>query len=154
MRSWLRSPVVVAVAVSLGLALVYVALGGGRYEPTPVADPCEVRDWRDPDGIQEALEQVVLSGLDGAACELDVSREELVLALRDDAALDRFAARNGITSEDAEQAIGTALARSIDDAEEAGALPGFLAGIVRNATEGLPPRLLLELLDRLRGVLT
>jgi hypothetical protein len=150
----LRSPLVLAVALSLGLALLYLALGGGRYEPTAVADPCQVRDWRDPGGLQEALEQVVLSGLDGAACELEVSREELVLALRDDAALDRFADRNGITSDDAEEAIGKALARSIDDAEEAGVLPGIVAGLVRNVTEGLPPRLLLELLDRLRGVLT
>jgi hypothetical protein len=149
-----RSPLVLAVAVSLGLALVYVALGGGRYEPTPVASPCETRDWRDPGGLQEALEQVVLSGLDGAACELGVSREELVLALRDDAALDRFARRNGISSADAEQAIGEALQRSIDDAEEAGALPGFVAGLVRGVAERLPPRLMLELLDRLRSVLT
>jgi hypothetical protein len=145
---------VVAAAVSAGLALAYVALGGGRYEPTPVADPCQTRDWRDPGGLQEALEQVVLSGLDGAACELGVSREELVLALRDEAALERFATRNGITSKDAETAIAEALARSIDDAEEAGALPGFVAGLVRGVTERLPPRLLLELLDRLRGVLT
>jgi hypothetical protein len=150
----LRSPLVVAAAVSAGLALAYVALGGGRYEPTPVADPCQTRDWRDPGGLQEALEQVVLSGLDGAACELGVSREELVLALRDEAALERFATRNGITSKDAETAIAEALARSIDDAEEAGALPGFVAGLVRGVTERLPPRLLLELLDRLRGVLT
>jgi hypothetical protein len=150
----LRSPLLAAVAVSVGLALVYVALGGGRYEPAAVADPCQVRDWRDPGGLQEALEQVVLSGLDGAACELGVSREELVLALRDEAALDRFAARHGIDAEDAERAIGEALARAIDDAEEAGALPGFVAGLVRRVTDGLPPRLLLELLERLRGVLS
>jgi hypothetical protein len=149
-----RSPVVLAAAVALALCLVYAALGGGRFEPTPVADPCQVRDWREPGGLQEVLEQVVLSGLDGAACELGVSREELVLALRDDAALQRFARVNGISESDAEDAIEKALARSIDDAEEAGALPGIVASIVRGATEHLPPRLLLELLDRLRGVLT
>jgi hypothetical protein len=149
-----RSPLVVATVLSMGLALVYVALGGGRYEPMSVADPCQTREWRDPGGLQEVLEQVVLSGLDGAACELGVSREELVLALRDEAALDRFAARNGISSADAERAIATALARAIDDAEDAGALPGLVAGVVRSVTENLPPHLLLELVDRLRGVLT
>ena len=146
-------PLVVAIGVSLALIVVYAALGGGRYEPAAVADPCRTREWRDPGGLQEVLEQVVLSGLDGAACELGVSREELVLALRSDAALDTFAARNGISKTDAEQAISKALARSIDDAEEAGALPGFLANLVRGATANLPPRLLLELLDRLRAVL-
>jgi hypothetical protein len=147
-------PLLVAVGASLVVMLGYVALGGGRYEPTPVADPCATREWRDPGGLQDVLEQIVLSGLDGAACDLGVSREELVLALRNDAALDQFAKRNAITSEDAEQAISEALQRSIDDAEEADALPGFVAGLVRGVTEGLPPRLLLELLDRLRGVLS
>ena len=145
-------PLLVAIGLSLALIVVYVALGGGRYEPAAVADPCQSRDWRDPGGLAEVIEQVVLSGLDGAACRLGVSREELVLALRSDDALDRFAARNGIERADAEQAISEALARSIDDAEEAGALPGFVANLVRGATEKLPPRLLLELLDRLRGV--
>lgn len=148
----LRSPFVLAVVASLTLCLAYAALGGGRFEPTPVADPCEVRDWRDPGGLQEVLEQIVLSGLDGAACTLGVSREELVLALRDDAALQQFARANGIGESDAESAIEKALARSIDDAEEAGALPGIVASIVRAATEHLPPRLLLQLLDRLRGL--
>jgi hypothetical protein len=146
-------PLLAAVCVSLLLIAVYVALGGGRYEPAAVADPCETRDWRDPGGLQEALEQVVLSGLDGAACELGVSREELVLALRSDDSLDAFARRHDISSDEAEAAIAKALGRSIDDAEEAGALPGFVAGLVRGVTERLPPRLLLELLDRLRGVL-
>ena len=146
-------PILVAVAVSLLLIVVYVALGGGRYQPTSVADPCRTREWRSPGGLQAALEQVVLSGLDGAACELGVSREELVLALRSDSSLDAFARRHDITSADAEHAIARALGRAVDDAEEAGALPGFVAGLVRGVTERLPPRLLLELLDRLRGVL-
>ena len=147
-------PLLVAVGVSLALIVTYVALGGGGFEPAAVGDPCRTREWRDPGGLQQVLEQVVLSGLDGAACDLGVSREELVLALRNDAALERFADRHDIAAKDAEDAISKALARSIDDAEEAGALPGFVAGLVRGATEHLPPRLLLELLDRLRGVLT
>ncbi len=147
-------PLLISVGASLALILAYVALGGGRYEPAAVADPCVTREWRDPGGLQDVLEQIVLSGLDGAACELGVSREELVLALRSDAALDTFADRNGISKTDAEKAISTALARAIDDAEEAGALPGFIADLVRSATEKLPPRQLLELLDRLRTVLS
>jgi hypothetical protein len=152
MKRWL--PPLAAVGASLALVAAYVSLGGGRFVPTPVADPCETRDWRDPGGVQEALEQVVLSGLDGAACELGVSREELVLALRDDESLERFADRAGITADDAEDAISKALTRAVDDAEEAGVLPGFVAGLVRGIAERLPPRLLLELLDRLRGALS
>jgi hypothetical protein len=147
-------PLAVAVVASVALVGAYAALGGGRFEPTPVADPCQTRDWRDPGDLDEVLEQVVLSGLDGAACELGVSREELVLALRSEDALDAFAARHEISSDEAEDSITEALARAVDDAEEAGALPGFVAGVVRGLTERLPPHLVLELLDRLRGALS
>ena len=34
-----------------------------------------------PSGIQEVAEQIVLTALDGVACELGVTREEIVLAL-------------------------------------------------------------------------
>jgi predicted MFS family arabinose efflux permease len=142
----------VAAAGVVSLVLVYVALGGLSYAPAAVADPCRAREWRDPGGLAATLEQIALSTLDGAACELGVSREELVLALRDDAALDAFAAKHGIARADAEHAIREGLVRSVDDAEEAGALPGLVSGIVRGVAERLPPRLLLDLLDRLRGL--
>ena len=70
-----------AVGASVALIVVYLALGGASYAPAKVADPCAPRDWRDPQGVEEVAEQIALSGLDGAACELDVSREEMVLAL-------------------------------------------------------------------------
>jgi hypothetical protein len=146
-------PLLVAIGVSLTLIGAYVALGGGRYEPTPVADPCQTREWRNPGNVSEALEQVVLSGLDGAACKLGVSREELVLALRNEDALDAFARKHNISSGDAEHAIQQALGRSVDDAEEAGVLPGFVASVVRGLVERVPPHLVLDLLDRLRGAL-
>jgi hypothetical protein len=147
-------PLLVAVGASVALIGAYAALGGGRYEPTPVADPCHTREWRHPGNVSEALEQVVLSGLDGAACKLGVSREELVLALRSEDALDEFAAKHDISSNDAEDAISEALGRSVDDAEQAGVLPGFVAGLVRGVVTRVPPHLVLELLDRLRGSLS
>jgi hypothetical protein len=147
------APLLVALGAVAAVIGTYAALGGGSYEPTPVADPCRMRDWRDPGGLQEVLEQVALSALDGAACELGVSREELVLALEDDESLDAFADRHGISREDAEQAVSDGLSRAVDDAEEAGALSGFVAGIVRRAVEGVPPNLVLDLLERLQGLL-
>jgi hypothetical protein len=144
-------------AVALGaVALVlapYLALGGSSFEPTPVADPCVTREWRDPGGLQEVLEQVALSALDGAACELGVSREDLVLAVRDEESLDAFAEERGLSRADAERAVQDGLERSIDDAEEAGALPGFLASLARRAVDTVPPWLLLETLESLGGLL-
>ena len=61
--------------------VAYLAAGGGDYEPTAVADPCAPREWRSPAGIEESAQQFALSALDGAACELGVSREALAVAL-------------------------------------------------------------------------
>ena len=146
-------PLLVALGAVAAVVLPYLALGGASYAPTPVADPCVTRPWRSPGGVQTALEQVALSGLDGAACTLGVSREDLVLALRDEASLDAFAQQHGFTRAQAEQAVRDGLERSIADAETAGALPGFVASLARRAVDSVPPWLLLESLDRLRGLL-
>jgi hypothetical protein len=145
------APFVVALAAVAAVVVPYLALGGASYEPTPVADPCK-REWRDPGGVQEVLEQVALSALDGAACKLGVSREELVLALVDKGSLDEFAASHGISGEDAERALRDGLDRAVDDAEKAGALSGFVARLVRGVVERTPPRLVLDLLEQLRAV--
>jgi hypothetical protein len=53
--------VAAAAAVSLALVAAYLALGGASYAPAKVADPCASRDWRDPGGLSEVAEQIVLS---------------------------------------------------------------------------------------------
>jgi hypothetical protein len=146
------APLLVAVAAVVAVLGTYLALGGASYEPTPVADPCTPREWRDPGGLEAVLEQIALSGLDGAACTLDVSREELVLALRDDASLDSFAAAHRISRRDAEAAVRDGLLRAVGDAERAGALSGLVAAVVRRTVESVPPRLVLATLQRLRGL--
>jgi hypothetical protein len=110
------------------------------------------REWRDPSGLQEVLEQVALSAFDGAACELGVSREELVLALRNEEALDAFAAEHGIDRTDAERAFEDGIDRALVEAEEAGALSGFTASLVARAVDAVPPWLLLEALESLGGL--
>ncbi len=84
---WL--PVIIALGVSLGVVVAFLLAGGASYKPLAVADPCQPRS---PEVLAErgVFEGILLSGLDGAACELGVSREELVTALADDAALDEF----------------------------------------------------------------
>jgi hypothetical protein len=135
-----------AVAV---LVLVYAALGGASYAPAKVADPCAPRDWRDPKGAQEVLQQIVLSALDGAACELHVSREDMVRALASKDTRAQFAREHGITSTELEDVVRKGLLRSIDDAENADALDSRLAGLLRGAVERVPLDQLFELVDRL-----
>lgn len=145
-------PLLVSVGLVAAVLVPYVALGGASYDPTPVADPCTPRDWRDPGDLQAVLEQIALSALDGAACELGVSREDLVLAVRDEESLDAFADEHGISGAEAERAVEDGLERAVDDAEEAGALSGFFAELVARALDAVPPWLLLDALERLGGI--
>jgi hypothetical protein len=146
-------PLFVALLAVACVVAPYLALGGASYEPTPVADPCVRREWRDPGGFQAVLEQIALSAFDGAACELGVSREDLVLAVSDEESLEDFADEHGISREDAEQAVEDGLERAIDDADEADAAPDFLLSLAREAVDAVPPWLVLEALDGLSDVL-
>jgi AcrR family transcriptional regulator len=138
-----------ATAASGALVILYLALGGASYAPAKVADPCATRDWRDPHGFDEVAEQIVLSGLDGAACELHVSREEMVLALANRDSRERFARKHGITNERLEQLVRVGLLRAIDDAEQADALDPTVADLLRRVVRRIPVEGLLDLLDQL-----
>lgn len=77
---------VLLVAAVLG---VQIAAGGGNYVPRRPADPCAPRPIPPVQPQFEPLAaQIVLLGLDGAACRLGISRERLVLALADTQSLD------------------------------------------------------------------
>ena len=146
-------PLLATLGLVAAVVVPYLALGGGRYEPAPVADPCEARDRADADGLGETVERIALAAVDGVACELDVSREELVLALRSEEALDAFAREEDIERDQLEQAITDGLVRAVDQAVEEGDLPTFVAPLVRRAAESVPPWLILETLERLGSVL-
>ena len=139
-----------AIVLGAGVPATYLALGGGSYDTPAVADPCVTREWRNPDGAQRMAEQVVLSTLDGAACELKVSREGLVLALATDASRVRFAREHGLDGGAVERAVRRGLVRTVDDAETAGALRAWQASILRAAASRVPVDELLDLVGRFR----
>ena len=150
-----RVLVVGAAIASLALVLTSLALGGASYEPSPVQDPCKPRPWRSPQGIDQVAQQLTLSALDGAACELHVSRETLVLALGTAEGRSQFANDPRLAA-----ALRAGLIRAIDDAERAGAIPGTVADGLRAVVEGLPADKLVaavmnaaNLFDQARGVL-
>jgi len=146
-------PFLVAIGIVAAVVVPYLALGGGSFEPTPVADPCEPRERTDASGLGETIERIALTAVDGVACELGVSREDLVLALRNEEALAAFSAEQGLDRDEVEQAITDGLVRAVDDAEAAGALPGLVVPLVRRAAEEVPPWLILETLERLGSFL-
>ena len=138
-----------AVLVLVGL---YLALGGASYAPAKVAAPCAPRSWRNPQGFEAVAEQIVLSALDGAACQLHVSREDIVLALASRDSREQFVREHNISNGELESLVRNGLKRSIDDAQSAGALNSTLAGVLRGVVGNLPIDELLDLLQRLRGL--
>jgi hypothetical protein len=142
-------PLLVAIGLVAAVIVPYVALGGGSFEPTAVADPCAPRAYPEAEGLGETIERIALTAVDRVACRLGVSREELVLALRSEDAFDAFTRKNGIDRAEAERAIHDGLVQAVDQAEQDGTLPGLIAPLVRKAAESVQPWLLLETLERL-----
>jgi hypothetical protein len=129
---------VLLVAVVLG---VQIAAGGGRYVPLEPANPCTPRPVPPiPARFEPLAEQIVLLGLDSAACRRGVSRERLVLALADTRALDPAASA----------ALKAGLRDAVDRLDREGRLPKVsrllpealdqanLPGIVKTVIEAIP----------------
>lgn len=143
----------VAVAASLALVGAYLAAGGSSYVPAKTQDPCKQRPWRNPEGLQQIAEQFSLSALDGAACELGVSRETLARALATPKSRERFTRRYGIDDAELARAIRAGLLRAVDDAERAGALSPLLAGPLRATLRQIPLDQAIELIQNARSLL-
>lgn len=142
-----------SIVASLALVLAYLAAGGSSYEPAKVQDPCKPRPWRNPEGLEQIAEQFSLSALDGAACQLGVSRETLARALTTPAARERFTKRYGIGDAKLARAVRAGLLRAVDDAERAGALNPLLAAPLRAALRRIPLEQAIELVNDARSLL-
>jgi hypothetical protein len=143
-----RILVVGALVLSLALVGVYVAAGGASYTPEQSRNPCEPRPWHETGGGLEGLaEEFTLSALDGAACQLGVTREQLARALATKQARERFSKRFHIDDERLSKAIRAGLLRAIDDAEEHGRLNAILAAPLRVTVEHVPLEQGIELIQ-------
>ncbi len=129
---------VVLVAAVLG---VQVAAGGGHYVPLRPANPCTSRPAsRIPAQLEPLAAQIVLLGLDSAACRLGISRERLVLALAETRSLDPHES----------VALKAGLVDAVDRLDRQGRLPKVsqllpqaldqanLPGIVKTIIEAIP----------------
>jgi hypothetical protein len=164
-------PAVALVLVS-GVLGVQLANGGGSFEPLRPADPCVARTVvSQSEGIDALTERLVLLGIDGAACILQVSREALTLELaqpgtRTDAEID--ALREGLLGAVQRMKDDGSLppaSELVDEALDNADLNGFLEAAIRalpdsvinaalktddvltRAIEGLDLRTILENID-------
>jgi MFS family permease len=102
-----------AVAAVAGTLLVPVAYGLlARTDKPPevtIADPCDDRDLPGSGGITGLIQDAAMLALDRVACKAGSSREELVLALVDDASAKRYEKRYGLDPRSALDLARTAL---------------------------------------------
>ncbi len=159
--SRLALPLIAVLLVTAVLG-VQVAAGGGHYVPRQPANPCVPRPVSPiPAQLEPLAQQIVLLGLDRAACRLGISRERLVLALADTHSLDPRAAaalqaglRDAVNRLDREKRlpkVSQLLPQALDQAD----LPGIAktiigalpSGIVDNALPTAP--LLRQTVDEL-----
>ena len=105
---------VVALVLVCGVLGVQVAHGGGKFEPLQPADPCVARSvTSQAEGMDGLTEQLVLIGIDEAACTLGVSREALTLEL----------AQPGPRTDEEIDALRGGLLSAVDRMQEDGSLP-------------------------------
>ncbi len=139
-----------ALAISALLLGTYLALGGATYKPLDVEDPCDPRP--EPAASQDQLlQRVVLSALDGAACQLQVPREDLAIALADDPSRAEFAARYGISEDEVDSAVRAGLSRAVDDAQDRGEISSFEASLLGEAVDHVPVGTVIDALQSSAG---
>ena len=114
-----------AAAVLIGVEFGLGAAHAGRVQ---LADPCKPREF-----TGSALQRVLLNGLDGAACRLQISREALVLSVGSNSPFHTRWSKQEISV-----ALRAGMLRAVDDAERRGDIPGFLAGPLRRAIKTAP----------------
>jgi hypothetical protein len=133
------------------VALIGIELAAGAVdagEPA-VRDPCTARPAYPGQGLDATLQRVVLDGLDGAACELGTTREELVLSL----APTSSDATTPWDDETIERALRAGLLEAIDDAEARGSLNALVALGLRQVVERAPLQWLIDGGQGLAGLL-
>ena len=133
-RRWqgLLSLAALGVAAAVLIA-VELANGALDYGEQTVADPCQPREPFPGEGFEATVQRIVLDGLDGAACELNTTREELVLSVDPDLG------RNVEWDEETlERAVRAGLLESIAEAEARGSIGGLEARIMREVVERAP----------------
>ncbi len=141
---------VVAALFAAAAVLIAVELGMGArsFGETRSVNPCTAESPDLGGGLDAALQRIVLDGLNGAACELHTTREELVLSLRPSGGH-----RPRWDSETIQRAVRAGLVRAIDKAEGRGDVPGFLAPVLRETARDAPLAFLINEGSRLSDVL-
>ena len=137
------------IAVLLAAAVVFLAvelgMGAWGFGEVKRVDPCTATTASLGSGFDAALQRIVLDGLNGAACRLHTTREQLVEAL---------GSKNARWSDEQIQAaVRVGLVAAIDKAEQRGEIPGILAPLLREVAKHAPIKFLIQNGSGLTGLL-
>jgi hypothetical protein len=120
-------------AAAIVLVSLEFAMGAADAGEVHLQNPCRARTFPGS-GIGATVQRVFLNGLDGAACRLHTTREELVLSLGGSSAvLPRRWDEHTV-----EVALRAGLLRSVDEAVQRGDVPGFLGPPLQSLVRRLP----------------
>jgi hypothetical protein len=120
-------------------------MGAWGFGEVKRVDPCTATTPSLGSGFDAALQRIVLDGLNGAACRLHTTREQLVEAL---------GSKNGRWSDEQIQAaVRVGLVGAIDKAEHRGEIPGIVASLLREVAKHAPIKFLIQNGSSLTGLL-
>ncbi len=130
---------IVAALLAAAIVLLAVELGMGAWSFGEVrrVDPCTAHTPSLGSGFDATLQRIVLDGLNGAACRLHTTREQLVESL-DPSHPSRW------SEDQIQEAVRAGLVRSIDETENRGDLPAIVATLLREAAKHAPLKFLVE----------
>lgn len=132
MKRIASSNAIVCVLLATAIVLIVVELAAMQSSPR-IADPCEPRTTFSGHGFDAAVQRIVLDGLDGAACRLGTSREQLVLSIAGDPHMRVHASDAHVAA-----AVRAGVLRALNDAAARGDVPSFAMPFLRKLVEGLP----------------
>jgi hypothetical protein len=136
---------IAALVVAVALPVTYVGLGGGRYRPPGITNPCDAHHWGEPRDYEQLAERLAGAALDEAACDLGVSRQTLVLVVARGGS-DDLAEELNLSDAEMERAIRSGADRAIRDALNKGVIGFVEASFLRVRARDLSVETLIALL--------
>jgi hypothetical protein len=132
----------ILLAAALAVLIVEISLGAFHFGTPTLADPCTAKPAFKGGGIDGEVQRFVLSGLNGAACKLHTTREELVLSFVPAAGTTRVRwDRKTI-----DDALKAGFDQAFTDTEHRG-IAGFVIGHILETIVGEPLTFFLDLTD-------
>ena len=138
--------VVALVVAAVVLLAVELGMGAWGFGEVKEVNACTATAPDLGGGVDAAIQRVVLDGLNGAACQLHLTREQLVEAIGSPA-------KSGYTDAQIQAALRAGLVRAIDESEHRGDLPAPVAFLLREAAKHAPLKFLVQGGSSLSGLL-